>query len=108
MGQKAIDLNDLIEPVNRVTNVIWEDVLSIVGGEWPRHFTDVHNVKGERWRPALVASTMPKFNLDTTKRVPIGIQRCSPRRQDQHSLSPPQRGRSGHQERKILTNQVST
>ena len=42
MGNAPTSPNDLLELVNRAMNTIWENLLSIVGGETARVFTDLH------------------------------------------------------------------
>jgi hypothetical protein len=45
-GSRKIDPNDLLEPLNRATNVIWENVSAIVAGGTANSFTDLHFVAG--------------------------------------------------------------
>lgn len=49
LGQKAIDVNDLLELVNRASNVIMENLTSILEGRWPTAFTDVHTLEDESY-----------------------------------------------------------
>jgi hypothetical protein len=44
LGGAKIDLNELLELVNRATNAIWENLTSIVGGGDAIHFTDLHTL----------------------------------------------------------------
>lgn len=41
-GASKPDLNDMISIHNRVNNVIWPNIISIISGEWPSHFSDLH------------------------------------------------------------------
>lgn len=41
-GNRVNDPNELLKLVNRVSNVLWENIMAIVSGKKPRHFTDLH------------------------------------------------------------------
>ncbi|MER6665099.1 hypothetical protein ABT256_11165 [Amycolatopsis japonica] len=55
LGQKSIDVNDLLDLVNRASNVILENLTSILEGRWPAVFTDVHALEGQPY------TTDPKY-----------------------------------------------
>jgi hypothetical protein len=42
-GKNTNDPNELIEPVNRAMNILWENITAIISGQKPRHFTDLHS-----------------------------------------------------------------
>ncbi len=42
-GNRVNDPNDLLNLVNRVLNVLWENITAIVAGQKPSHFTDLHS-----------------------------------------------------------------
>lgn len=42
-GNRVNDPNDLLKLVNRVLNVLWENITAIVSGKKPSHFTDLHS-----------------------------------------------------------------
>lgn len=42
LGQKTIDLNALLNPINLVANAVWENMLAIICGGSPTTFTGVH------------------------------------------------------------------
>lgn len=46
-GSRIIDANDLLEPLNRATNVVWENVSAIVAGGTAHAFTDLHFLPGD-------------------------------------------------------------
>ena len=46
-GYRLIDDNELLDPLNRAINVIWENVLLIVSGGKASHFTDLHAKSGD-------------------------------------------------------------
>lgn len=41
-GASRPDLNDMISIHNRVNNVIWPNIVSIISGQWPVNFSDLH------------------------------------------------------------------
>lgn len=46
VGHEMPDLNEVMSLANYIQNVIWSNILDIVSGGWPTHFTDLHS-RGE-------------------------------------------------------------
>lgn len=42
LKEQEVDSKEILNLINRAMNVIWENMISIVSGDQPTHFTDIH------------------------------------------------------------------
>jgi hypothetical protein len=57
IGMKEIGPNDLLTLVNRFINVVWDNLLDIVSGKEPAHFTDLHMTGEHKIDPQYLPSS---------------------------------------------------